>query len=134
VTVVVHDPEPRTQGRNAHYADYGVLFNDDQLHVGDGGSGWIPLSAAFDVMAHELAHGVTNRTSGLLYRRESGALNESFSDVRGAAAENWLPETRDAAKNLLIGERMTLDGRGLRNMADPSEDLGGGTTRNGIDP
>jgi len=29
---------------------------------------------------------------------------------------------------------MTLDGRGLRNMADPSEDLGGGTTRNGIDP
>ena len=132
LTVVVHDPEPNSRGRNAHYADYGVLFNDDQLHVGDGGAGWIPLSAGFDVMAHELAHGVTNRTSGLVYRGESGALNEAFSDVMGAAAENWLPETRDAVKNVLIGERMTIDGRGIRNMADPSEDLGG-KVRDGID-
>ena len=51
----------------------------------------------------------------------------------GAAAENWLPETRDGAKNVLIGERMTLDGRGIRNLADPSEDLGGGRVRDGID-
>lgn len=133
LTVVVHDPETNSQGRNAHYADYGVLFNDDQLHVGDGGAGWMPLSAGFDVMAHELAHGVTNRTSGLVYRGESGALNGVFSDVMGAAAANWLPETRDGAKNVLIGERMTLDGRGIRNMADPIEDLGGGRVRDGLD-
>ena len=133
LVVVVHNPEKQDQGRNAHYADYGVLFNDDQLHVGDGGSGWLPLSAAFDVMAHELAHGITERSSKLIYRGESGALNEAFSDVMGAAAENWLPETSNPSKNVLIGERMTTDGRGLRNMADPSEDLGGGRVRPEVD-
>jgi Zn-dependent metalloprotease len=133
LVVVVHDPEKQSLGRNAHYRDYGILFNDDQLHVGDGGAGWLPLSAAFDVMAHELAHGVTARSSKLVYRGESGALNEAFSDVMGAAAENWLPETRSPTKNVLIGERMTTDGRGLRNMADPSEDFGGGVVRSDVD-
>ncbi len=63
IVVVVHDTEARFHGRNAHYLDYGIIFNDDHLHVGDGGGDMLPLSAAFDVMAHELAHGITNRTS-----------------------------------------------------------------------
>lgn len=46
-----------------------------------------PLAGALDVVAHELAHGVTDYTSGLEYRNESGALNESFSDMVGVAVE-----------------------------------------------
>ena len=120
LTVVVHDPETNSKGRNAHYNDYGIIFTDDRLDIGDGGGDWLPLSAGFDILAHELAHGVTAHTSALVYETDSGALNEAFSDIMGASAENWLPETRDPAANVLIGERVTRNGLGLRDMSDPS--------------
>ena len=43
--------------------------------------------AALDIVAHELTHGVTEFTSNLIYRNESGALNEAFSDMMGIGAE-----------------------------------------------
>ena len=43
--------------------------------------------AALDIVAHELTHGVTEFTSNLIYRNESGALNEAFSDMMGTSAE-----------------------------------------------
>jgi Zn-dependent metalloprotease len=45
------------------------------------------VAAALDVVVHELTHGVTTFTSGLIYRNESGALNEAFSDIMGISAE-----------------------------------------------
>ncbi|MQY29500.1 M4 family metallopeptidase [Nocardia aurantia] len=42
---------------------------------------------AIDVVAHELTHGVTEKTSGLDYLNESGAINESMSDVFGEFTE-----------------------------------------------
>ncbi|RJQ83708.1 M4 family peptidase [Pseudonocardiaceae bacterium YIM PH 21723] len=36
-----------------------------------------------DISAHELSHGVTQHTAGLVYRGESGAINESLSDIFG---------------------------------------------------
>src|SRR5262249_28057785 len=51
-----------------------------------------------DIVAHELMHGVTQYTAGLAYQDQSGALNESWSDVfgtltkryvRGENAETW---------------------------------------------
>ncbi len=48
-----------------------------------------PLAGALDIVAHELTHGVTDYTSGLEYRNESGALNEAFSDMVGVAAEAY---------------------------------------------
>ena len=42
-----------------------------------------------DVIAHELMHGVTKRTAGLIYQGQSGALNESFSDIFGVLIGNW---------------------------------------------
>lgn len=125
LVIVVHDPEKakkesQSDGVNAHYQDRGIFFHDDQLHIGDGdGKDWLPLSAAFDVVAHELAHAVTSRTSRLVYAHESGALNEAFSDVMGASAERWLGETKDERKNLTIGERATKSGAGFRRMDDP---------------
>ena len=41
----------------------------------------LALSGANDVVAHEITHGVTQQTANLVYRSQSGALNESFSDV-----------------------------------------------------
>jgi Zn-dependent metalloprotease len=51
-----------------------------------------PDSAALDIMAHEFTHGVIASTSGLVYQGESGALNESFSDIMAALVDccDWL--------------------------------------------
>ena len=45
------------------------------------------LAASLDIVAHELTHGVTESSSGLIYMNESGALNEAFSDIMGASVE-----------------------------------------------
>ncbi len=47
----------------------------------------LPLSGGLDVVGHELTHGVTEFTSGLIYENESGALNEAFSDMMGNTSE-----------------------------------------------
>ena len=61
---------------------------DVSLNYGDGdGVTFTFFSAALDVVAHELTHGVTNFTSDLIYLNESGALNEAFSDIMGTAVE-----------------------------------------------
>lgn len=63
---------------NAQWTGNGVM------RFGDGGND--PLTA-IDVASHELTHGVTEYTAGLIYQNESGALNESYSDVFGTAVE-----------------------------------------------
>jgi bacillolysin len=42
-----------------------------------------------DIMGHEFTHGVTQASAGLIYSNESGALNESFSDIFGEMVESW---------------------------------------------
>ena len=51
------------------------------------GRNYTYFSGALDIAAHELTHAVTEATSGLVYRNESGALNEAFSDMMGKAVE-----------------------------------------------
>jgi bacillolysin/thermolysin len=62
-----------------------------QMIYGDGGRIFLPLPLELDVVAHELTHGVTNSTSDLIYEGQSGALNESYSDVFGVLIDtaNW---------------------------------------------
>ncbi|MBL8252883.1 MAG: M4 family metallopeptidase, partial [Candidatus Competibacter sp.] len=54
-----------------------AFWDGQQMVYGDG------FSAADDVVGHELTHGVTSHESGLFYYYQSGAINESFSDVWG---------------------------------------------------
>ncbi len=58
-----------------------AFWNGTQMVYGDG------FSSADDVVAHELTHAVTERTAGLLYYVQSGALNESFSDIFGETVD-----------------------------------------------
>ena len=83
-------------------------------------------SAGFDVVAHELSHAVTEFSSNLIYRNESGALNESFSDIMAAGAEYYVRSTgrSDRAPDYLIGEDVVTSAlpgapTGLRSMSDP---------------
>ncbi len=51
------------------------------------GRNYTYFSGALDIAAHELTHAVTEATSNLVYRNESGALNEAFSDMMGKSVE-----------------------------------------------
>jgi Zn-dependent metalloprotease len=74
---------------------------------------------AIDLVAHEIGHGFTAFHANLAYTAsESGALNESFSDVVGVAAEHY---REGAAADLLIGED-ALPAAALRNLCDPASD------------
>lgn len=82
------------------------------------------LARHLDIIAHELAHGVTEHTANLVYRTQSGALNESFSDIFGVIIRNWDfsdPENGgDAAGwDWEIGSNFGGDDKPLRDMRDP---------------
>lgn len=87
-----------------------------------------PLAGALDIVAHELTHGVTDYTSGLEYRNESGALNEAFSDMVGVAAEAYFFQTRGNGPlqaDYLIGEdsfqaRRAGSVSGIRSIQSPT--------------
>ena len=59
----------------------------DVLTYGLGGNGYRPFCAAQDIVTHEFTHGFTAHTSGLIYRNQAGAMNESMSDVFGYFVE-----------------------------------------------
>ena len=69
-----------------HYDEnyFNAFWNGTSLNFGDGNNN--PLTS-IDVVGHEFAHGVTGNTANLVYQDESGALNESFSDIFGTAIE-----------------------------------------------
>ncbi len=88
-----------------------------QMVYGDGdGTTFANLSGAFDVVAHEFTHAVTDNSSDLEYRFQSGALNEAISDIIGVAIENEIGDW-------LVGEDCYTPGTpgdGLRSMEDPT--------------
>ncbi|MEA2876514.1 MAG: neutral peptidase [Hyphomicrobiales bacterium] len=77
------------------------------------------LASSLDVVAHELFHGVTERTARLVYQAESGALNESYSDIFGVIVSN-LSEPDIAKWNWLIGDAISSSLAALRDMEDPT--------------
>lgn len=94
---------------NAFYNGNGTMFFGD-------GDGVImsDLAGGLDVVAHEFTHGVTETSAGLVYQNQSGALNESMSDIIGVLidAEDWL-----------LGEDIWtpgVSGDALRSVDDPA--------------
>ncbi len=104
------------------YVHYGTNYNNafwdgQRMTYGDGnGSTFTPLTA-IDVTAHEIGHGLTTNTANLVYQNEPGALNESFSDIFGAAVEAYAVTNKQTWR---IGEDMTPNNQGIRNMQNPN--------------
>ncbi|ANB08663.1 peptidase M4 [Streptomyces ambofaciens] len=92
------------------------------MTYGDGSGNANPLTS-IDVAAHEMTHGVTSNTAGLVYSGESGGLNEATSDIFGAAVEFHAANSSDVG-DYLIGEEIDINGDGtpLRYMDKPSKD------------
>ncbi|MFM2035925.1 MAG: hypothetical protein RL459_1190 [Pseudomonadota bacterium] len=109
-----------------HYGrKYNNAFWSDScfcMTYGDGdGTTFNPFDS-LDVAGHEMSHGVTSRTAGLVYSGESGGLNEATSDIFGTMVEFYAANSKDPG-DYLIGEKLYKSGIGsLRNMINPSND------------
>jgi Zn-dependent metalloprotease len=108
-----------------HYGEgYDNAFWDGERMVFGDGDGVVfnRFTASLSVIGHELAHGVTQFTANLVYQGQSGALNESVSDVFGALVEQYaMSQTADEA-SWLIGVGLFTDqvqGTALRSMKAP---------------
>ncbi|MCP2338776.1 M4 family metallopeptidase [Actinomadura rupiterrae] len=100
-----------------------AFWNGEQMVYGDGdGTLFTAFTGPLDVTGHELTHGVTQYTAALEYYGQSGALNESVSDVFGSLIKQYhLGQTADQA-DWLIGQGLlakSVHGVALRSMKAP---------------
>ena len=108
-----------------HYEkDYDNAFwNGQQLVFGDGdGKVFGLFTRPIDVLGHEFTHAVTQYTANLTYNGQSGALNESISDVFGSCLKQRVNRQSAAQADWLIGAGIFLpsvQGKALRSMAEP---------------
>jgi len=100
-----------------------AFWDGTQLVFGDGdGRVFGRFTKPVDVLGHELTHAVTEHTAGLEYAGQSGALNESVSDVFASCLKQRLLGQTALEADWLIGEGIFLPGvhaRALRDMAAP---------------
>ena len=109
-----------------------AFWYQNKMSYGDGnGSTFSPL-VTLDIAGHEMTHGVTQYTAGLTYANESGALNESMSDVFGAMVESYARGGAITADTWKIGEQCYTPANGtgdaLRYMDNPHLAGNGGYT------
>lgn len=91
---------------------FNAFWDGTRMTFGDGDNN-NPL-VSLDIVGHELTHGVTENTAGLVYQNESGALNESFSDIFGTTIEFY---TTPGQADWLVGEDI---GSAFRSMSNPN--------------
>jgi len=104
-----------------------AYWDGEKMNYGDGDGQDASALTALDVAGHEITHGLTERTAGLIYDGESGGLNEAMSDIIGGVGVEWYAAKRN--KNVkwdyLIGEDVWTPGKkgdALRYMNDPKKD------------
>lgn len=104
---------------NTNYVN--AYWNGSVMTFGDGNSSVDPL-VSIDIVGHEITHGLTSSTADLDYQDESGALNESYSDIFGTAIEHY-----GKAGNWTLGEDINMIMRSMSNpklKGDPDTYLG----------
>lgn len=134
---------------NAFWNGSAMTYGDGSYQGGTNPDGSFAPLTSMDVCAHEIGHGVCEFTADLVYQRESGAMNEGFSDIWAASVEAYVLSQIDGSLNYDlwgIGEQIDERDGGLspgqpgsmalRWMDDPKAagdpDSYGGT--NWIDP
>ena len=100
-----------------------AFWNGSYMTYGDGdGTTFTPL-VTIDIAGHEMTHGVTERTANLTYAKESGALNESMSDIFGSMVESFSRGGAVDGDTWKIGEQAYTPGTAgdaLRRMDNPN--------------
>lgn len=104
---------------------YGVKYDNafwdgKRMVYGDGdGKVFTRFTLALEVIAHELSHGVTQYTAKLIYENQSGALNESISDVFGSFAKQYALQQNFDDADWLIGKDLLIGEGALRSLEAP---------------
>lgn len=100
-----------------------AFWNGQRMVFGDGdGSLFNRFTFSLDVIAHELTHGITEMEAALTYHGQSGALNESISDVFGSIVKQYKSNQTADMADWLIGAELFVAGPGrtaLRSMKAP---------------
>ncbi|HEY8206014.1 MAG TPA: M4 family metallopeptidase [Myxococcaceae bacterium] len=112
-----------------------AFWDGEQMNYGDGDGQNSSVLTSLDVAGHEITHGLTERTSGLIYSGESGGLNEAMSDILGGfGLEHYAGQQNQHVKDntdpFKIGEQIWTptdgnngpNGDALRYMDDPTKD------------
>ncbi|MEM7660378.1 MAG: M4 family metallopeptidase, partial [Bacteroidota bacterium] len=97
------------QFSNAFWDGAGMFYGD-----GDSSSGVLPFTS-LDIVAHEVVHGLTEHTAGLVYQNQSGALNEGFSDIFGMVIDFYQDSSQ---ANWLMGDEINYP---FRSAANPNQ-------------
>lgn len=106
-----------------HYdKDYDNAFwNGSVMTYGDGSDTYFDALTSLDVAAHEIGHAICTYTADLVYKNESGAMNEGFSDIWAATVEHYAAPGKQI---WLIGEDIErrTGHQALRSMSDPNSE------------
>jgi Zn-dependent metalloprotease len=94
-----------------------AFWDGTNITYGDGDGINYSALTSLDVVGHELTHAVTQYTANLQYINESGALNESFSDIFGVVIDFYKNPT---TANYLMGDQFNITGNGFRDMSNPN--------------
>lgn len=122
VSTVHYGSDPEDAENAAWIGEY------QQMIYGDGGKIFKPLAYGLDVVGHEFTHGVTGSSADLEYQGQSGALNESYSDVFGALIDrgNWtIGEKVVKSPPFPVPYLRDLEDPNLRGEYDPRNPLNG---------
>jgi Zn-dependent metalloprotease len=108
-----------------HYGEAydNAFWNGERMVFGDGdGEVFLGFTGAVDVIGHELAHGLVQATTDLVYQGQSGALNESVADVVGSLAKQHALGQRADEADWLVGAGLFapgVQGVALRSLRAP---------------
>lgn len=121
IPVLMSGEKPMVLNMFVHKNMENAYWDSKEMIFGDGGRDFYPL-VSLGIGAHEISHGFTEQHSNLVYNRQSGGLNESFSDMAAQAAEFY----STGKNNWQIGpEIMKVNGLALRYMDEPTKDCHG---------
>ena len=104
-----------------------AFWDGSKMNYGDGDGKNASALTTLDIAGHEITHGLTERTAGLIYSGESGGLNEAMSDIMGTGVEWYASQKNKAVQfDFKVGEDAWTPANGtgdaLRYMDDPTKD------------
>ena len=126
VPMLVKNGKPMMLEMMSHAANLERPFNKnwenamwyaENIYLGDGASNYYPLTS-IGIVAHEISHGFTEQHSNLVYNKQSGGMNESFSDFAAQAAEQYAY----GQSSWMIAAEISKSGEPMRYMETPSKD------------
>jgi len=105
-----------------------AFWDSEKMNYGDGDGQRFSFLTTLDITGHEITHGLVQNTCGLVYRHQSGGLNEGCADIGGFLNEYYAAKKTGRKWNYSVGEDCFMPGsnpdhaKAARYMDDPTKD------------